>query len=56
MSTNDLTDTLSNLVSEGRNPDTMDLDTLNSVELVTRINAQDKQVPSKKSCPQLLKQ
>ena len=45
MSTNDLADTLSQLVSEGRNPDTMDLDTLNSLELVTRINAQDKQVP-----------
>jgi len=45
MSTNELLNTLSKLVSEGRNPDTMDLDTLNSLELVTRINAQDKQVP-----------
>ena len=40
-----LPDTLSGLVSEGRNPDTMDLDTLSSLELVTRINAQDKLVP-----------
>lgn len=41
----DLLDTLSRLVSEERNPDTMDLDSLNSIELVTKINAQDKLVP-----------
>ena len=45
MSNNKLLDTLSKLISEGRNSDTMDLDTLNSLELVSRINAQDKQVP-----------
>ena len=36
---------LAKLTSEERNADTMDLDTLNSLELVTRINTQDKQVP-----------
>ncbi len=41
----DLLDTLSSLVSEERNPDTMDLDTLSSIELVTKINTQDKLVP-----------
>ena len=45
MSNNKLLDTLSKLISEGRNSDTMDLDTFNSLELVSRINAQDKQVP-----------
>lgn len=45
MSNNKLLDTLSKLISEGRNSDTMDLDTLNPLELVSRINAQDKQVP-----------
>ena len=45
MSTDELLDTLSTLVSEGRNPDTTDLDTLNSLDLVTRINTQDKLVP-----------
>jgi len=45
MSDNELLNTLSELVSEERNPETMDLDTLSSLELVTRINEQDKQVP-----------
>lgn len=55
MSHKELLNTLSKLVSEGRNPDTMDLDTLNSLELVTRINEQDKQVPVaiEKELPQI---
>lgn len=36
---------LSHLVSEGRNPDTMDIDLLSSQEIVERLNQQDKQVP-----------
>ena len=36
---------LSHLVSEGRNPDTMDIDLLSSQETVERLNQQDKQVP-----------
>lgn len=36
---------LSHLVSEGRNPDTMDIDLLSSLEIVERINQQDKLVP-----------
>ncbi|WP_462054639.1 N-acetylmuramic acid 6-phosphate etherase [Vibrio cholerae] len=36
---------LSHLVSEGRNPDTMDIDLLSSLEIVERLNQQDKQVP-----------
>lgn len=45
MSSNELLPSLSALVSEQSNPDTIDLDTLGSLELVTRINAQDQQVP-----------
>jgi len=45
MSTEDLLTTLSQLVSEERNAHTLDLDTLSSLELVTRLNAQDKLVP-----------
>lgn len=45
MSTGELLNKLSQLVSEGRNPETLDLDTLNSLELVTKLNIQDKQVP-----------
>jgi len=45
MSNSELLGTLSELVSEERNPDSMDLDILGSLELVTRINQQDKQVP-----------
>lgn len=57
MSNKDLLDTLSKLVSEGRNPDTMDIDTLNSLDLVTRINEQDKQVPEaiENELPQIAK-
>ncbi len=36
---------LSELVSEGRNPQTMDIDLLPSLEIVQRINQQDKLVP-----------
>lgn len=36
---------LAHLVSEGRNPDTMDIDLLSSQEIVARLNQQDKQVP-----------
>lgn len=36
---------LSHLVSEGRNPDTMDIDLLSAQEIVERLNQQDKQVP-----------
>lgn len=45
MSNTDLLNTLSILVSEERNPETLDIDTLNSIELVTKINEQDKLVP-----------
>ncbi len=37
--------TLSQLVSEGRNPETMDIDLLPSLDIVERINQQDKLVP-----------
>jgi len=43
MTSKDLLTSLSRLVSEERNPQTMDLDTLDSLALVNRINAQDKQ-------------
>lgn len=36
---------LSQLVSEGRNPQTMDIDLLSSLEIVARLNQQDKLVP-----------
>lgn len=36
---------LSHLVSEGRNPDTMDIDLLSSQDIVQRLNQQDKLVP-----------
>lgn len=57
MSDDNLVNTLSQLVSEGRNPDTLDLDRLNSLELVTKINEQDKQVPLavEKELPQIAK-
>ncbi|MGR5540887.1 N-acetylmuramic acid 6-phosphate etherase, partial [Vibrio campbellii] len=45
MSDNQLLNTLSKLVSEGRNPDTMDLDSVSTLELVSKINHQDKLVP-----------
>ncbi|RJX70527.1 N-acetylmuramic acid 6-phosphate etherase [Vibrio sinensis] len=44
--TNDaLISALANLISEGRNPDTMDIDLLSSLEIVSRLNEQDKLVP-----------
>jgi N-acetylmuramic acid 6-phosphate etherase len=44
--TNDaLLDALSQLVSEGRNPDTMDIDLLPSLEIIKRMNQQDALVP-----------
>lgn len=44
--TNDaLISALSTLVSEGRNPETMDIDLLSSLEIVQRLNQQDKTVP-----------
>lgn len=44
--TNDaLISALSSLVSEGRNPETMDIDLLSSLEIVQRLNTQDKTVP-----------
>ncbi|ENM5740061.1 N-acetylmuramic acid 6-phosphate etherase [Vibrio mimicus] len=44
--TNDaLIATLPHLVSEGRNPETMDIDLLSSLEIVKRINQQDQLVP-----------
>lgn len=57
MSNNDLINTLSKLVSEERNPDTMDLDTLGTLELVTKLNEQDKLVPMavEKELPQIAK-
>lgn len=36
---------LSQLISEGRNPQTMDIDLLSSLEIVTKLNEQDKLVP-----------
>jgi len=36
---------LARLVSEGRNPETMDIDLLSSLDIVTRLNQQDKLVP-----------
>jgi len=55
MSDSELLTTLSHLVSEERNPDSMDLDTLSTVELLTRINTQDKLVPLavEKELPQI---
>lgn len=57
MSSSELLNTLSQLVSEERNPDTLDLDMLNSLELVTKLNTQDKQVPAaiEKELPQIAK-
>jgi len=44
MSNSDLLSSLSSLATEARNTNTTDLDTLNSLELVSRINEQDKLV------------
>lgn len=54
--TNDtLLHSLSQLVSEGRNPETMDIDLLSSLEIVSKINQQDKTVPLavEKELPQI---
>ncbi|PWI35314.1 N-acetylmuramic acid 6-phosphate etherase [Vibrio albus] len=45
--TNDaLLSAISQLISEGRNPETMDIDLLPSLEIVKRLNQQDYQVPA----------
>ncbi|WP_458734131.1 N-acetylmuramic acid 6-phosphate etherase [Zobellella taiwanensis] len=46
MPINPLLQDLARLTSEGRNPDTLDIDTQNALDIVTAINAQDKQVPA----------
>jgi len=55
MSENDLISGLADLVSEKQNPDTLDLDLMSTLELVTAINQQDIQVPQavSKILPQL---
>ncbi|WED22410.1 N-acetylmuramic acid 6-phosphate etherase [Vibrio sp. JC009] len=45
MANDALISALSHLVSEERNPDTMDIDLLSSLEIVKKINQQDKLVP-----------
>ncbi|WP_413641411.1 N-acetylmuramic acid 6-phosphate etherase [Oceanisphaera sp. IT1-181] len=45
-STSDLLKDLAKLTSEGRNPDTLHIDKLDTLELLTTINAQDQQVPT----------
>lgn len=45
MANDALLNALSQLVSEGRNPQTMDIDLLSSKEIVERLNQQDKTVP-----------
>ncbi|MGO4999654.1 N-acetylmuramic acid 6-phosphate etherase [Oceanisphaera sp. W20_SRM_FM3] len=44
-STSDLLKDLAKLASEGRNPDTLNIDKLGTLELLTTINTQDQQVP-----------
>lgn len=45
--TNDaLLSAISQLISEGRNPETMDIDLLPSLDIVKRLNRQDSQVPA----------
>jgi N-acetylmuramic acid 6-phosphate etherase len=46
MSHDTLLSTLSQLISEGRNPDTMDIDLLSSEEILQRLNQQDQLVPT----------
>ncbi|WP_261816700.1 N-acetylmuramic acid 6-phosphate etherase [Vibrio gallicus] len=52
---NHLIDALAKLVSEDRNPNTMDLDTLSSLEIVEKMNQADKEVPLaiEKALPQI---
>ncbi|MCC4263465.1 N-acetylmuramic acid 6-phosphate etherase [Oceanimonas baumannii] len=45
MPTNPLLQDLARLASEGRNPDTLDIDTQSALDIVTLINQQDKTVP-----------
>lgn len=45
VSTSDLLKDLAKLASEGRNPDTLNIDKLDTLALLTTINAQDAQVP-----------
>ncbi|MCT7654726.1 hypothetical protein MBH78_07925 [Oceanimonas sp. NS1] len=42
---NPLIQDLARLASEGRNPDTLNIDTLSALDIVTLINRQDKGVP-----------
>lgn len=46
MPSSSLLNDLAKLASEGRNPDTLHIDKLNTFELLTTINAQDQQVPT----------
>jgi len=45
MDTKDLLKDLARLASEGRNPDTLNIDRQSTLEILTTINTQDKQVP-----------
>lgn len=45
MPTSSLLNDLAKLVSEGRNPDTLNIDKLDTLDLLATINAQDQQVP-----------
>ena len=46
MANDALLSALAHLVSEGRNPDTMNIDLLSSLEIVEKLNQQDQQVPT----------
>ncbi|MBO1519908.1 N-acetylmuramic acid 6-phosphate etherase [Oceanisphaera pacifica] len=46
MPTSNLLNDLAKLASEGRNPDTLDIDRQSTLEMLTTINNQDKQVPA----------
>lgn len=55
MANDALLSALAHLVSEGRNPETMDIDLLSSLDIVKKLNHQDKQVPTaiEKELPQI---
>ncbi|BDU38415.1 N-acetylmuramic acid 6-phosphate etherase [Vibrio nigripulchritudo] len=57
MANDALLSALAHLVSEGRNPETMDIDLLSSLDIVKKLNHQDKQVPAaiEKELPQIAK-
>ncbi|CAM4129169.1 N-acetylmuramic acid 6-phosphate etherase [Vibrio neonatus] len=57
MSQSTLIDTLAKLVSENRNPNTMDLDTLTTLEIIEKMNQADAEVPVaiQKELPQIAK-